>query len=256
MRSRLPAERGPSEARSRLLVDVRGVESQPWGAIRLFLVADVLRRIATDVEHARLDVTVVADAEAPRVHPLAERMGIVLPAAATRVPPAVGSASFDGFDRVVRIAEHQSDPGPACPARSIRVAPVELHDGRVLFLEQHDSQGDIDPFALRLALLRFHHDTTAVLSLARLHRASETLSLWRLKVSDWYDMDPAPAPAAEIAAMRNALMGRVDTGEVLIRLHRMETDIHLLSGSKFDAFAWADRVLGVGLTRLAGTRHR
>lgn len=105
-------------------------------------------------------------------------------------------------------------------------------------------------------LLRFPYSTPAVLTPARLHRAEETLRRWRYKVADWADMSSAPMPQQPVDAMRHALAADLDTGTVLKLLHRVEADLHLAAGSKFETFAYMDRVLSLDLCHSVGRRRR
>ncbi len=113
-----------------------------------------------------------------------------------------------------------------------------------------------DPLALVRRFLHVPYAAPAVMSLARLHRAEETLQRWRVKVADWREMPSAPAPTETIARMQEALVSHVDSGAVLIQLHRVETDLHLTSGGKFDVFTGIDRVLSLDLRHLMGRRPR
>jgi cysteinyl-tRNA synthetase len=116
--------------------------------------------------------------------------------------------------------------------------------------------GNHDPAALRLVLLRFSPASPAALSAARLHRAEETIQRWRYKVAMWADMPSAPLVADSVSAARDALAADLDTITVLTDLHRLEVDPQIASGSKFQTFAYLDRVLGLDLRHLVGKLHR
>jgi cysteinyl-tRNA synthetase len=107
-----------------------------------------------------------------------------------------------------------------------------------------------DPFALRLALLRFPYHVPATLTMARMRRADETLDRWRFKVANWKDM-PAPRTGALVSPVA-ALLDGLDTASVLHLMHRVESDHTIASGAKFIAFVELDQVLGLDLQRYVG----
>jgi len=116
--------------------------------------------------------------------------------------------------------------------------------------------GEYDSLTLRLALLRFAPARPAALSVARLHRAQQTLERWRYKVALWADM-PAAAPVDELLDAAHAVLeASLDTVTVLTQLHRLEVDPRVASGAKFATFARLDAILGLDLGHLVGKIHR
>jgi len=113
---------------------------------------------------------------------------------------------------------------------------------------------DHEPRAIRLALLRFGHASTATLSGARLRRADETLYRWQYKVADWHDLPPTPA--ADLDAIRDAVANDLDSARALKLLHRLEVDPETPSGGKYATFCRADDILGLDLRHLVQLSHR
>ena len=83
----------------------------------------------------------------------------------------------------------------------------------------------------------------------------KTLQRWQVKVAYWAELPAAPAPQPVIDELR-AASAALGTAAVLTRLHRLETDLHLAAGSKFDAFTLADRTLSLDLRHLVGKLRR
>lgn len=111
-----------------------------------------------------------------------------------------------------------------------------------------------DQLVLRLALLRFHYLDSAELSVARVHRAEETLLRWRFKMAGWAERPPARPVDTQAVIAR--LIDDLDTGLALRFLHRVETDPQLASGTKFATFVALDRVLALDLAHQVGRlRH-
>ncbi|MDO5865050.1 MULTISPECIES: hypothetical protein [Paenarthrobacter] len=236
-------------------VDVRGLGQSPMQALRVLLVADVLRRLAEELHGVPVVLAVLDDGKGtptsqaswtktfriqePSLRGRSESEVLAFfggPAAAAfkTATPAGAISAVPGAGKVLEIGPVQA-PVPA------DVPP--LTSGLL---------GNHDPLALRLCLLRFPYAGPAVLSRARLHRAEETLQRWRFKVANWKDMPVAHAVPDVLAAADGALTTALDTASVLTLLHRLETDQSQASGSKFATFTRLDRVLGLDLLRMVG----
>lgn len=241
----------------RLRVDLHGLDDRPWEALRQLLVADVLRRV---VEELLGDTALLAVLEHPgagAAREVAHRLAIEDGALHTNSPSEAESFLAAPADVAVVSVEPARAGVSAVPARRVlRVGAVSLRGRRGSALTPDLLTHDRDPLAVRLALLHVPCSSPAVLSLARLHRADETLERWRVKVAGWREMPAAPAPGDSVEAMRERLLSGLDTGAVLRQLHRLEIDPHLASGSKYDAFTSLDRVLALDLRRLVGKRLR
>lgn len=237
-------------------VNVAGLHEHPLHALRLLLVADVLRRVVENVQGGCAPLAVVAGRMGlpPAVASLARALGI--PEPSTRSD----SQTFPGGSVQVSVEPGASglDTGATSSAgRILRIGAVTTRGSEEgSWLGPDQMLHDRDPLALRLALLRVPYSSPIELSAARLHRADETLRRWRFKVAGWHDMPVASAPGDAMEAMRAALVQDVDTGAVLKLLHRLEVDQHVPSGSKFEAFALLDSVLGLDVQHLVGRlRH-
>lgn len=238
-------------ARWRALVDVCGLADRQLDAVRVLLVTDVLRRTVTELSGGEVLTTVIesdsAEIRGGGIDTAARLLGIQEPSF-RRTSPADTTA---GPPVALTVTLERAGPTDGAVRRTLRVAPVtpprrgaDLAD----VLDPHE------PLSLRLALLRHPYSRPATLSVARLHRAEETLGRWRFKVAGWRDMPSAPGQG--LAAMRDALTRDVDTGTVLRRLHRLEIDPGIPSGSKFATFVTLDHVLGLDLSRHFGKPRR
>jgi len=237
-----------------LVVDLRSLdESSPRG-VRLSMVADVLRRTVGLIGTGEPALIELGDGarSAPRTQ--RDALWIACPTVRTSSPGQAEAIIGGPADVVVSASGGPSaGPGPVPGRRTLLVGPV-LASPRVAACMAEMLDGD-DALAVRLALLRFPIDRPAALSVARLHRARETLQRWQFKVAYWADLPFAPAPPALADPLRVAL-GSMDTATVLTILHRLEVDLHVAAGSKFAAFVPADRSLGLDLQHLVGRLHR
>ncbi|GAB2850793.1 hypothetical protein GCM10027074_16730 [Streptomyces deserti] len=142
---------------------------------------------------------------------------------------AEGGAQPDG----VRIAVAPVDP--AAPG------PPGVPDG-------------VDPTALRLALLSRRRDTPVRLDAAALGDADATLVRWRRAVAAWAHQPSRPVPEEVRGQLRTAWENDLDAPGVLRVLGRVETEPDLPDGARFETYAYADRLLGLDLTRDLGAR--
>jgi hypothetical protein len=108
-----------------------------------------------------------------------------------------------------------------------------------------------DPLAVRLALMSFPISLAARVTGEALDRAGETLGSWRRQVAVWAESPsrPIPAPIAEAA---RAAFSDLDTAAALALLRGLAPDASVPTGAKFEAFVYADRILGLDLAREVG----
>jgi cysteinyl-tRNA synthetase len=123
--------------------------------------------------------------------------------------------------------------------------------GNVVLVQDVVERGH-DPLALRLAFLSSRYRQQANLSWDAIAGAARTLDRWRTAVAGW-----AESPSAAIAQnwadeVLEAVEDDLDTPRALQVLRRMEKAGDVPDGSKFETFAWADRLLGLDLVRLVG----
>ena len=109
----------------------------------------------------------------------------------------------------------------------------------------------VDPDVLRLALLSTRRDLTARLDATALQDAHDTLVRWRRAVAAWAREPSRPVPDEVRAELRAAWEDDLDVPGVLRVLRSVETS-GLPAGARFETYAYADRLLGLELTRDLG----
>ncbi|MGR3874113.1 hypothetical protein ACUXZZ_36870 [Streptomyces graminifolii] len=127
----------------------------------------------------------------------------------------------------------------------VAVAPVESPTAAAPDLS--------DPGALRLALLWQPRDLPVRLDAEALDEARRTLAHWRGAVADWARRPSRPVPDEVRVELRTAWEDDLNVPEVLRVLHRVETWPDLPDGARFETYAYADRLLGLELTRDIGS---
>jgi hypothetical protein len=109
-----------------------------------------------------------------------------------------------------------------------------------------------DPLALRLALLRHHHQQPAALSQDTLNGAGQVLSQWREQVAEWARSPSKPMCAQYTTDFTQAFDDDLATPAALATLAALAADEEIPPGSKFEAFAYFDQLLGLDLARQVG----
>ena len=122
--------------------------------------------------------------------------------------------------------------------------------GNVVLLDDVITKG-FDPLSLRLCFLENRYRSQMDLSWQSISAAHETIKRWRSKVAGWgvvknINMDPAV-----LAYLENDL----DTPRVITYLRALEKDAGASEDQKANAFAYADQVLGLDLTRAPEVRE-
>ncbi|MFD7811405.1 hypothetical protein ACFV6E_00395 [Streptomyces sp. NPDC059785] len=105
----------------------------------------------------------------------------------------------------------------------------------------------------RLALLVRPRSQAVELDDAALASARELLGRWRKAVAVWATSPSKPVPEEVRRQLRSAWEDDLDVPAVLGVLHRVESDPGLPDGARFETYAYADRLLGLELTRDIGT---
>jgi cysteinyl-tRNA synthetase len=116
--------------------------------------------------------------------------------------------------------------------------------GNVVLVEEIIAAG-LDPLALRLALLENRYRSQMNLTWDSLRAADATLQRWREQLSKWGTTSELKYDQEIHANFINDL----DTPKVLIRLRTVEKDRTLGSLDKRAIFLYADKVLGLDLSR-------
>ncbi|MGX4693497.1 hypothetical protein [Streptomyces sp. JNUCC 63] len=111
-----------------------------------------------------------------------------------------------------------------------------------------------DPAAWRLALLARGRTVPVRLDAAALDEARRALARWRRAVADWARRPSRPIPDEVRGRLRGAWEDDLDVPAVLRVLEWVGTHPDLADGARFETYAYADRLLGLDLTRdLGGT---
>ncbi|KKD07517.1 cysteinyl-tRNA synthetase [Streptomyces sp. WM6386] len=219
----VPARRGPT----RVEAHVPGYDGT---ALRVLLVADVLARA---LEIGGTPVWSLLSAERDRAE---LRAG----AAALGVRPfedGRDSGPGTGGSQVVHVA---GEGGATPDGVRVAVAPVT------------GAPEGADPGVLRLALLSSRHGLPVRLDAAALSEADDTLVRWRRAVAAWAREPSKPVPEDVRGELRTAWEDDLDVPGVLRVLRRVEAS-DLPAGARFETYAYADRLLGLELTRDLGT---
>lgn len=112
--------------------------------------------------------------------------------------------------------------------------------------------GETDPAVLRLALLSRRRGVPLALGTDALSDAHDTLTRWRNAVADWARRPSRPIPDEVRTELRTAWEDDLDVPGVLGVLRWVETAPELPDGARFETYAYADRLLGLDLTRDLG----
>lgn len=152
-------------------------------------------------------------------------------------------------------AGKSSEPSPPSgrPAeedpRADKSSASDRSNGRPM---EPDTLGGVDPTVLRLALLTRHHNAPVRLEEAVLEEAGATLARWRGAVARWARRPSRPVPDEVRGRLRQAWEDDLDVPRVLDELRRVENEPELPDGARFETYAYADRLLGLELTRDLG----
>ena len=109
-----------------------------------------------------------------------------------------------------------------------------------------------DPLALRLFFLTGRYRQQMNLTWTALAGADRRLARWRSKVAEWAESPSTAMCADYVERLRAAFDDDLDTPTALVVLSELEKDADVPAGSKFETFAWVDRVLGLDLVRDVG----
>lgn len=215
----------PTEIRPGLVRVHAHVAGTDTSALRVLLVADVLAR-ALELGGTPV-VTVGAPPAALRVR--ADDLGI---------RPTEPDAP--GVGRALHVLGARDS------------APAGVH------LEVAPATGPADsgapPSVVRLALLARPRREPADLGTAALTEARDTLLRWRKAVAAWATNPSKPIPEQVRQELRAAWEDDLDVPAVLAALRRVEGADDMPDGARFETYAYADRLLGLELTREIGAQ--
>ena len=152
-------------------------------------------------------------------------------------------------------ADEASDDGAPAGVH-VAVAPVEdestdgpAEDGSGTVPE---GSGPTDPSALRLALLARPRRDPLRLDAVGLADAARVLAHWRGAVAAWATRPSSPIPDPVRRQLRAAWEDDLDVPAVLDVLRRVAASKSVPDGARFETYAFADRLLGLELTRDIG----
>ncbi|MEV5439821.1 hypothetical protein AB0K80_28015 [Streptomyces sp. NPDC052682] len=212
--------------------------------VRVLLVADLLVR-ALELGGTPVWALLTADRQEAEVRASAAGLGIR--------PFEDGRDLAIGPGRAQNL--HVVAQGGAAPdGVRIEVAPVEAAAPGTPGTPDAagHAAGGGDPTALRLALLARPRGTPVRLDAAALDDAGATLARWRRAVAAWAQRPSRPVPDAVRERLRAAWEDDLDVPGLLEVLRRVESDPDMPDGARFETYAYADRLLGVELTRDLG----
>jgi hypothetical protein len=199
-------------------------------ALRVLLVADVLVR-ALELGGTPVWSLLSAERDRAELREGTAALGIRPFEEARDTGPGLGEAQII----------HVVGEGGATPdGVRVTVAPVE------------GTPDLTDPGVLRLALLSQRRGLPARLDAAALSDAHDTLVRWRRAVAQWARQPSRPIPDEARGELRAAWEDDLDVPGVLRVLGRVEAS-DLPEGARFETYAYADRLLGLELTRELGT---
>ncbi|WP_405875095.1 MULTISPECIES: hypothetical protein [unclassified Streptomyces] len=204
------------------------------GALRVLLVADLLVR-ALELGSTPVWGVLTGEREQAELRAGAAALGIRPFEDRRDVGPGLGEAQV----------LHVVPEGGATPD-GIRVAVAPVH------AEAPGIPEGADPAVLRLALISPRRDAPVRLDAAALTEARATLARWRRKVAAWAQQPSRPIPDEARARLRTAWEDDLDVPAVLDVLTWMETAAEPPDGARFETYAYADRLLGLDLTRDIG----
>jgi hypothetical protein len=148
----------------------------------------------------------------------------------------------DGGQRRVRTTVAERDE--TASGLRVEVAPADAESG----VTDDDERAS----ALRLALLACPRREPLRLDEAALTDAEDTLRRWRGAVASWATRPSGPIPDPVRQQLRAAWEDDLDVPAVLAVLRKVETSGTVPDGARFETYAYADRLLGLELTRDIG----
>jgi hypothetical protein len=215
--------------------------------LRVLLTADLLVRAA---ELGGLQVlTMRTFTGEPARRAAVERAAVALGVHPPGLPAAELARAWPGGPADVHVADDDADQGRGgtlVRASAARLAPGTRPGGATL-----STPGGDDPLAVRLALMSVPRHQPTELTAGLLADAARTLGEWRHHVAGWAQFPSGAIPAPVAATLRTAF-DSLDIAAVLGLLSSLAADDTRPPGPRFEAFVYADRVLGLDLPREIG----
>ncbi len=247
------------------------------GDLRACLIADLIRRVAElhqlwasawlhlpsgAAESAQV---LRAACDELNIYPLEltdgppEQMDVVITAPGTAAESGIlclvpGDTSFTAQDTETAGASKAAVAPRAAPGISqASLAPGATPGTFQASLAPADlAARELDPLALRLAFLTQHYRAPMGLGWQTLDAADQALREWRKHVADWARSSSKPMSAAYLRDVLAAFDDDLGTPAALDMLRALAGDGGVDPGSKFETFAYLDRLLGLDLARDVG----
>jgi hypothetical protein len=217
--------------------------------LRVLLTADLLVRAA---ELSGLQVLAMwAFTGVPAGQAEVERAAAALGIHPPVLPAADLARASPGGPAVVHVADDGATGQDDRSGILIRAAAARLAQDAGPGDATGGTPGGHDPLAVRLALMSLPRHQPAELTAGQLAEAAQTLGEWRRRVARWAESPSGAIPAPIAAAVRTAF-GNLDIAAVLALLRGLAPDETVPPGPRFEAFVYADRVLGLDLPRDIG----
>jgi hypothetical protein len=220
---------------------------------RVLLAADLLTRIA-EVGDLQAITVLASDGwsaeQAKAVAGTADQLGIHPPAAlaSCRDAPKALGGPID-----VHLVSGEASAADRRSGLVVLVGAARMPTAERGQREEAVAGLDHEPLAVRLALLSVPLHQPAEVTEDIFTGARQTLGRWRGLVARWAEEPSKPAPARTTTAVQ-AAYSDLDTASVLTVLDDLALDAGVPAGAKFEAFLYADRVLGLELARDIGLR--
>jgi hypothetical protein len=220
------------------------------GSLRVLLVADLLVR-ALELGRTPVWAALSAAGEHAELRAAAAALGIRPFEDRGDIGSGLGEAQVL---HVAQAGEPEAEVTPADGASGtgdvgdgVRVAVAAVH------AEAPGIPEDADPTTLRLTLLARPRTAPLTLDAAALDAAGATLGRWRRAVATWARQPSRPIPDDIRARLRAAWEDDLAVPAVLDLLTEVEQAPGVPDGARFETYAYADRLLGVELTRDLGS---
>ncbi|WP_177244355.1 hypothetical protein [Streptomyces sp. yr375] len=213
------------------------------GSLRVLLVADLLFR-ALELGGTPVWAVLTGEREQAELRAAATALGMH-PFEDGR---DLGSGAGLGEAQILHVV---GEDGPAPDGVRVAVAPARgaVPGGA----PGADAVPAVDPAVLRLALLATPRTEPVRLDAAVLGEAHDTLARWRRAVADWARSPSRPVPEELRGRLRAAWEDDLDMPAVLGVLRSVaDAGPELPDGARFETYAYADRLLGLELTRDLG----
>lgn len=218
-----PVRRGPTRVEAH-------APGHDTGALRVLLVTDLLVR-ALELDGTPVRALLTGEGDRTALRAAATALGI---------HPLEDGPDSTAWPHERQVLHVTAQGAPAPDGIHVAVAPVT-------------GEAPADPTVLRLALLARPRPAPVRLDAAALGEAHDTLVRWRQAVADWARRPSRPVPDEVRTRLRTAWEDDLDMPEVLRVLRSVaEAGPELPDGARFETYAYADRLLGLELTRDVG----